>query len=113
METKRAIEIVQLLADGINPYTGEVMETDSVFQNPDTIRALYVALEKLRASESRRERNMDLPGNTGKSWAPEEDASLKEEFDSGMDILAMAKKHERTRWAIQSRLMKLGKIQFF
>lgn len=110
MELKKAIEIIRLLADGVNPYTGEIMEADSVFQNPDTVRALYVALEQLKAVESRKERNRDLPGNTGKAWTSEEDAVLGEEFDSGMEIAAMAKKHERTKWAIQSRLLKMGKI---
>lgn len=63
METRRAIEIIQRLADGVNPYTGEIMENGSVFQNPETVRALYTALELLKYQESRKERQRSAPGN--------------------------------------------------
>lgn len=109
MELAKAIEIIQYLADGVNPYTGEVFGEASVFQNADTARALYVALEELKYRLSRKEKHKDYPGNVGKPWTAEEEASLMEEFDSGVEMAAIAIKHERTNWAIQSRLMKLGK----
>ncbi|PKN75199.1 MAG: hypothetical protein CVU49_05110 [Candidatus Cloacimonetes bacterium HGW-Cloacimonetes-2] len=111
MELKRAIEIVQYLADGVNPQTGEVMEHDSVFQNPETVRALFTALEQLKKTESRIKRSGSLPGHSGNAWTAEEEASLIAEFDSGMDMASIAKRHGRTNWAIQARLLKLNKIQ--
>lgn len=110
MELKRAIEIVQHLADGVNPYTGEVMEPDSIFQNPETVRALFTALEQLKKTESRNARFENLPGQSGKPWSAEEEAALVEEFDAGMDVASIAQKHGRTNWAIQARLLKLNKI---
>jgi hypothetical protein len=110
MELTRAIQIVQHLADGVNPFTGEMMETDSIFQNPETVRALFTALEQLKKAEARNARFENLPGQSGKAWSAEEEAALVEEFDAGMDVASIALKHGRTNWAIQARLMKLGKI---
>jgi hypothetical protein len=111
MELKRAIEIIQFLADGVSPYTGEVFDDGSVFQNADTIRALYVALEEMKHSLSRFEKHKGLPEKTGKPWTSEENTTLVTEFDSGMDIATIAARHDRTIGAINARLMKLGKIQ--
>ncbi len=110
MEPKRAIEIIQHLADGINPYTGEVMDSESVFQHPDTVRALFTALEQLKKADTRKRNNDNLPEQAWKLWTAEEEASLIQEYDSGMDVASIAVKHSRTEFAIQSRLLKLNKI---
>ena len=43
METDRAIEIVQSLADGVDPYSGERFPSGSPYQQADTVRALHLA----------------------------------------------------------------------
>jgi len=48
MEIDRASEIIQQLADGVDPYTGERFQPDSPYQQADTVRALYLALEGLK-----------------------------------------------------------------
>ena len=45
MEPERAIEIVQILADGVDPYSGERFPSSSPYQQADTVRALHLALE--------------------------------------------------------------------
>lgn len=45
MELDRAKEIVQALADGVDPYTGERFPADGPYQRADTVRALYTILE--------------------------------------------------------------------
>ena len=45
MELDRAIEIVQSLADGMDPYSGERFPPDSPYQQADTVRVLHMALE--------------------------------------------------------------------
>ena len=47
MEPDRAIEIVQALADGVDPYSGARFASDSPYQQADTVRALHLALEGL------------------------------------------------------------------
>jgi hypothetical protein len=56
MEPDRAIEIVQSLADGVDPYTDERFPSSSPYQQADTVRALHLAIEgltKLRRSTAR------------------------------------------------------------
>ncbi|MBU0678017.1 MAG: hypothetical protein KJ626_07850 [Verrucomicrobia bacterium] len=47
MEPDRAIEIVQSLADGVNPFTDERFPSTSPYQQADTVRALHLALEAM------------------------------------------------------------------
>ena len=58
--------------------------------------------------EKRRER---LPANFGKPWTAEEDSVLAAEFDAGLTLGEIARKHERTQSSIRLRLEKLGKIE--
>lgn len=111
MELKRAIDILKPLADGINPCTGVIMANNPVFQNAETVRALYTALEQLKHQEYRKERQRSAPVNTGNAWTAEECAKLADEYDRGIDIAAIANIHERTLWAIHSRLLKLGRYK--
>jgi vacuolar-type H+-ATPase subunit D/Vma8 len=46
-------------------------------------------------------------------WTPEEEKELKEAFAQGLTIGQLAKKHQRTRGAIQMRLAQLGLIDDF
>lgn len=43
MEVVKALEIIRALADGIDPYTGEVYSANSPYQNAETVRALFTA----------------------------------------------------------------------
>ncbi len=114
MQTSEALKIIQALADGVNPITGEVFLDDSPHQHPQIIRALFAAaksLEKLEKNEERQKRERDLPENAGKAWDAEEDKLLCAGFDAGMTIIQLAQKHKRTNGSIQSRLVRLGKIE--
>jgi len=111
MNELKALEIIQLLADGINPYTGEEFPPESPYQHPQIVRALFVAIDVLKKHQKHIQRQKDLPENAGKLWSTEEDKLLEDAFDSGKTIAELAEIHRRTRGAIQARLMKLGKIQ--
>lgn len=107
MDTDRAIEIVQALADGVDPFTGERFPSDSPYQQADTVRALHMALEgltKLRRSTARKT-------GPGRAWTEDEEQELLREFDDKLDVEEIAAKHERTKGAIWARLEKLGRIQ--
>ena len=110
METSEVIKIIQALAHGIDPETGEVLPPTSPYNHPNVIRALFQslnALERLSPSEGR---ERSLPDNAGKPWNGEEDRLLVEAFDSGASLKQMTVKHCRTEGAIASRLVKLGKV---
>ncbi len=42
MDVDQAIVIVQKLADGVDPTTGERFPAESAYQNADTVRALHL-----------------------------------------------------------------------
>ena len=52
-----------------------------------------------------------LHENQGKPWVPEEDAYLRQAFQSGVDVKDMSVECKRTRAAIRARLEKLGLMQ--
>lgn len=110
MEIKKALGTISILANGADPYTGEVYPADSPYQQPETIRALFVAKELLSKEALKEERASRLPVNAGKPWTPEEDNALLTKFDQGTAIQELAKIHERTLNAINARLVMHGKI---
>jgi hypothetical protein len=112
MDTNKLIKILRSLADGIDPYTGEIFENGSPYNHPDTVRALYKAIELFKDSYSntKKEEEKYLPEWVGEKWTKEEDIELLREFEEKISISELAKIHGRTRGAITSRLIKLGKI---
>lgn len=111
MNSEKAMEIIKMLADGIDPNTGEVFPADSPYQNIDVVRALNTAKEALRRVAKADERRKFLPERAGKPWESEESKLLAQRFDSGIPINEIAKAHHRTKGAITSQLIKLGKIE--
>ena len=114
MEQDKALSILKTLADGVDPATGEQFSADSPYQHPDIIRALFWAVQTLSASaraEKQAKPRADGAGtNAGKPWSEEEDARLSRAFDSGRPVEQLAEAHQRSRLAIEARLVKLGKI---
>lgn len=100
--------LLSWLADGVDPFSGEVFPKDHVLQQPQIIRALFHAIHALKSETSKPKQT--LPAAAGKSWNSDEDQQLVREFDSGIPIAQIATTHQRTRGAISSRLVRLGKI---
>jgi hypothetical protein len=115
MEKQHAVRILNALANGVHPATGEVFAADSPYQHPDTVRALFEAVRALDTSANSAEgdgvrRSGDMPANTFVRWTREEEARLAAEFDAGRSSAELASLHKRSRAAIEARLLKLGKI---
>jgi hypothetical protein len=51
-----------------------------------------------------------MPTNTFVRWTAEEEERLAAGFDAGKTSAELAKLHNRSRAAIEARLLKLGKI---
>jgi len=114
MEKAAALNIIQQLANGIDPHSGEVFRADSPYQHPDTVRALFTAVQALNAQSAPRPRAAgaeNAPQNAGKPWSSAEDEALAGAFDAGKQIPELAAQHQRSRFAIEARLAKLGKIE--
>ncbi len=110
MDEGRALEIVRVLADGINPATGEVFPLGSPYQQPDTIRALLVAAQTLERRCRYTRRRGELPGKAGRPWSDEDERCLLGEFEAGMSLPDLAVALQRTRAGIRARLQQLGKL---
>ncbi len=109
MTPHEAQRVIDALADGVDPDTGELFPEESVLLKPPVIRALFVASRALEGSRSTVARAQ--PGQAGKPWSQEEDQRLLEAFDEGADLAALTASHDRSKGGIASRLILLGRIK--
>jgi hypothetical protein len=114
METQQTLAILNALANGVHPATGEQFPADSPYQHPDTVRALFAAMRAMEKPQPARgdpERKPGAaPGNIGSRWTAEEEQKLVHSFDAGSPVAELARAHARSIAAIEARLLKLGKI---
>ena len=110
MERTEAMQIVQALADGRDPRTGESFPPDSPYQSAQVTRALFLAMRLLAPRRDAVTRSRDLPENAGKSWSATDDEALSQRFDDATEVPALAQEFKRTEEAIRARLVRLGKI---
>jgi len=111
MELQAARRMIDTLAQGIHPITGEVMPEDSPYCAPPVIRALFAVSQALDGSVAPAPKpRRELPANAGKPWVQHEDSKLESAFATGIDVKQIAEELGRTTWAIEARLVKLGKL---
>jgi hypothetical protein len=113
MELQIARQIIDTLAQGIHPVTGEAMPEDSPYNAPPVIRALHAvsrALQGAPSAPAAPEPSRSRPPNAGKAWSAQEDAALETAFDAGIALKQVAQELGRTAFAVEQRLVKLGKI---
>jgi transposase-like protein len=110
MDLADAVQIVTALADGRDPLTGIPLSADHLCQNPQVVRALCVVVERLKGFQERHRRADDDLENAGRPWTQAEKGELVRAFEAGATIGQLARKHGRTRQAIQGRLYLLGKV---
>ncbi|GAB2483942.1 hypothetical protein GCM10027082_38570 [Comamonas humi] len=111
MSPLEARPILEALARGIDPETGEILPEPGVLHSPQVIRALFIAAQALDGDAGRGKPAKPLPGNAGRAWSSEEDEELLARFDAGIPVKELAEKHARSRGAIHSRLLRLGRLQ--
>jgi hypothetical protein len=126
MERQTAAHIIGTLAQGIDPHTGEKLPADHPCQHPDTVRALFQAVQALSDIPDARSRraaagapdsaasppsSSAFSSNAGKPWSEQDDQALAAAFEAGKPVSELAREHRRTRTAIQARLVRLGKLE--
>lgn len=118
-DTLKTLAILNALSSGIDPLSGVPFPRDSSHQDPDVIRALFEALRAfegtiapatLSEAPVPERKKAPRPGAAGTPWSPDEDARLAAAFDVGTDIAELALLHDRSRFAIETRLAKLGRV---
>ncbi|MFD2286691.1 hypothetical protein GJU39_22350 [Pedobacter petrophilus] len=86
-DNNRHLEILQALAAGTDPVTGEVFPEDSPYNQPEIIRALFFAINLLEALAEK--------GNQGLAWGEEEDELFAERFSNGSKVIELVRLHSR------------------
>ena len=121
MEREQALRILNALANGVHPATGEKFAADGPYQHPDTVRALFEAMRVVEgavappstatASASTAGRRPVPPqSGSGSRWSSEEEQRLASAFDAGRTVDELARAHGRSRAGIEARLVRLGKM---
>jgi hypothetical protein len=114
MEREHTLKILNALANGVHPATGEKFAADSPYQHPDAVRALFEAIRAVEGGSPPApgaERRPALPqSGSGSRWSSEEEERLAIAFDAGQSVDALARAHNRSRAAIEARLVRLGKM---
>jgi len=110
----KAKEIVEMLADGIDPTTGEILPPESHYNNPEIIRALFTILRSIRmpakvlkkSIEEKQKENIEneRPKNAGLSWNEEKKIEVSLLYSQGKTIDELSTHFERTIGAIKSEL---------
>ena len=102
------LEVVQMLCDGIDPRTGELLTT------PRNLRADEARLRYLKALQALAKRSpgehSGAPSHFGARWLPEDDARLQERWSEpaapSAEVLSID--FGRTPGSIVARLVHLG-----
>ena len=107
MTTAEVIQVLEKLAEGIDPVTGQTLGRDSACHHPYVIRALFHAARELERV-NRRTLQRAAPAKAGSAWCAEEDHQLQTEMSAGRSLREIAKLHARSRGVILARLVRLG-----
>jgi len=107
MDKDSTLEVLDALAMGIDPVTGEVFSEGSSLQNPEITRALFTAIALIKGEKTVKK----VAERQGLPWEYGEDDKLKQAFNSGAKIADIAKEHQRSAGAIKSRLQKIGLVE--
>ncbi len=111
MEAAKAIEILGSLADGIDPFTRQPFPPESPYQQADVVRALFLALEALKAPQSPRKATDPARPASVRLWTPEEEQRLRDAYAAQTPLAEIAAAHQRTPGGITARLIRLGLLQ--
>ena len=109
MDIYEAKEIVEKLADGIDPITGEVLSADSICNDPEVIRALFKVLKSIQIPLKVSEKSIEEKKEKGKlknrglPWSDEHRKEIGVLF-----IKEISAHFERTTGAIRSELKYQG-----
>lgn len=122
MTHRQAIDILELLMEGIHPVTGEILP-ENVLSEPDVIMAIRSAIRALRmaaVNERKMIEGNNLPEqrltkkgtlDAGRPWTEEDDKRLKELYLRQVSIGEMCDSLQRRPRGVNNRLIFLGLVQ--
>ena len=108
MDIWRAKEILETLADGVNPMTGEVLPNYDSCNQVEIVRAIHTVLKYLNIEPAKTKQSQ--LENAGKPWTRADEEILCRMFDTGCSGEVICNHFQRSHGAIAAKLVKLGKI---
>ena len=119
MNNERAIEVLEMLLDGIHPVTGEILSENGIHTEPDVIMALYKSVEalysetggKIKAGSRQGQYTKRGKLNAGRPWTEEDDQKLRQLFKNQVPVERMCVVLQRRPRGINNRLICLGLMQ--
>lgn len=117
MDRQEAGSLLSILAQGIDPITGEILPDDHVCQQPAIIRALFLAADALKDSApmpnapAQKEKPKSKYENAGAKWTPELDEQVRDGAQCNESIGTIAKRLGRSSGSIASRMVRLGLVE--
>lgn len=104
VSNEEILETAEALLNGIDPYTGEILDKDNLVYY-EKVQALI--LLALKSAKRAIHNNETKPECAGKKWTNEEVEKLKEEYERNIPVDEIAKIHNRTISGIQRQLIKM------
>ena len=119
MNNERAIEVLEMLLDGVHPVTGEILPEKGPHAEPEVIRALHKGIQalsrevkqgKLGSMSSESNKNQGKP-NAGRPWTEDDDRQLRELYKNQVSVEEMCTVLQRRPRGINNRLVCLGLVE--
>jgi len=111
LDQQRVVNIIESLANGVDPRTGAALGQGHLLQDRDVRAALRAAVTCLRPK--RRVAANTFPANAGKPWNQAEDAKLRRLVEAGKTVTEIAQELGRTSPGIEARVdfLRTQKVQ--
>ncbi len=109
VNTNEAADILEMLMDGVDPITGEILPAEHVCQEPAVSQALLRAVALLRSQpEETVQPRTRKKRNAGRPWTMDETMELKRLFEAGASVHELCSLLERRPRGIDKQLQYLG-----
>lgn len=89
---------------------GHIFVLPEEIEQATFLAALREGIRALHERDRARERRDRLPANVGKPWTSAHDVDLLAAFDAGMPLDEIAKRLQRTRIGVRTRLERHGRL---
>ena len=112
MTFNEASQILEALAHGIDPETGELLPDNSILHNAHVVRALFIGAKALSQDlmPAQKRVEVEVMEQAWKPWTKDEEVRLVAAFKKGKSVEELAAIHKRKVGGIRSRLVKLQLI---
>jgi hypothetical protein len=109
MDKEKAISYLMLLKSGINPVDGSLIDTQSFLNKLEMIEFFDFLLFMTKTDNKLKTTKKEIIPST--KWEKEEDLTLSIEWINNVPVDEITRLHNRSRNAIITRLVKIGRLK--